>query len=188
MNIVCSYLVEAFFFFSKCRNYCASACLLHEFRSLKIISTYEQAHYSKTNFPLPLIKSLHSLSKAPAPSPIRNSIEPFQLGSVITHPPIIMCWPTDRGSWPTGQFLRPIHQEQKFLTHPPRTFQVRTETPFTPLSIIFVTNHICHRRYVNNRSILGINFVILKEITITINKRILAYTSQKPKAPPKSPT
>ena len=77
-------------------------------------------------------------------------------------------WPTDRGSWPTGQpigqrvglgewvsplangltywptgqFSRPIHQEQKLLTHPPRTFHAHTNTPSTFLNIVFVTNHI----------------------------------------------
>ncbi len=41
------------------------------------------------------------------------------------------------------------------------------------------------RKYSQNK--LGVNFVILKEITIKINKHILAYTSQKPQAPLKNP-
>ena len=83
---------------------------------------------------------------------------------VITHPPIIRCWPTGRPvgqqivvlgqrvnllaygldlvNRSTGQFSRPIYQEQKLLTYPPRTFHARTKTPSIFLSIIFVTNHI----------------------------------------------
>lgn len=43
--------------------------------------------------------------------------------------------------WPTVQFSRPIHQEQKFLTHPPGPSHVRTETPSTCMNIIFATSH-----------------------------------------------
>ena len=46
------------------------------------------------------------------------------------------------GFWPTGYFLRPIHQEQKLLTYPPRTFHARTNIPSTFFNIVFVTNHI----------------------------------------------
>lgn len=40
-----------------------------------------------------------------------------------------------------GQWVGPIHYEQNFLIHLPRTFQVRTETPSTFLNIIFAANH-----------------------------------------------
>lgn len=71
------------FFFSKCRNYCASACLLIMSFALSELLVHMSKHIiAKPASPSPLSKSLHSLSKAPALSPIRNSIEPFQLGSL----------------------------------------------------------------------------------------------------------
>ena len=90
------------------------------------------------------------------------TVEPPYAGDVITHPPIIRCWPTGR---PVGQQIRSgfLANRSIFTTHSPRTKLADPPTknfPYTYKDSVHIfeyclchKSYICHRRYINNHQI-----------------------------------